>query len=131
MSVPNPMEKTYPGSVPNISSTIYPCAGIVTTVYGLEELPSHVTEIACLWLLHPRLQTQACMAPIAAYTITEWNKQIKEGRAGKTPIALIAVSFDQRNHGSRLIDKLSNEAWRQGNPRHAVDMFSHYREFYI
>lgn len=42
---------------------------------------------------------------------------------------MIAVSFDQRNHGSRLVDEVANAAWRQGNERHAIDMFSGYRKF--
>jgi len=67
------------------------------------------------------------MAPIAAHTITAWNKRISEGRAGKSSKGLIAVAFDQRNHGSREVDKLANEAWRQGNERHAIDMYSVYR----
>ncbi|KAF2503131.1 hypothetical protein BU16DRAFT_521742 [Lophium mytilinum] len=66
------------------------------------------------------------MAPVAAKTIHAWNDRIRDGKAGKTPKGLIAVSFDQRNHGSRRVDKLANEAWRQGNTRHAQDMFSCY-----
>ncbi len=34
------------------------------------------------------------------------------------------MAFDQRNHGSREVDKLANEAWIHGNPNHAQDMFS-------
>lgn len=34
------------------------------------------------------------------------------------------MAFDQRNHGSREVDKLANEAWKSGNPNHAQDMFS-------
>ncbi|KAJ2985319.1 hypothetical protein NUW58_g5601 [Xylaria curta] len=36
---------------------------------------------------------------------------------------LIAVAFDQRNHGSRLVSSVANDAWRQGNDTHAQDMF--------
>ncbi|KAF2095646.1 hypothetical protein NA57DRAFT_44110 [Rhizodiscina lignyota] len=122
----NPMAYTYSSPVPPVSSTVYPVAGILTTVYGLSELPPNITEIACLWLLHPRLQTQACMAPLAAHTITQWNERIRQGKAGKKPKGLIAASFDARNHGSREVDKIANEAWRQGNERHAIDMFSCY-----
>jgi hypothetical protein len=119
----NPLEKASRTSkVAPVSKTIYPIAGILTTVYGLEELPANVTELSCLWLLHPRLQIEASMAPIAAQAIHHWN-----GRRGNRTKGLIAVSFDQRNHGTRQVDKLSNEAWRQGNPRHAQDMFSVYR----
>lgn len=123
MATNNPLEKTY-GATANpksVSSIVYPIAGILTTVYGLNELPSDIQELAVLWLLHPRLQVQASMAPIAAQTINTWNS--KRGNSKK---GLIAVSFDQRNHGSRLVDKLANEAWRQGNPRHAQDMYSVY-----
>lgn len=35
---------------------------------------------------------------------------------------LIAVAFDQRNHGTRLVSEVANEAWRQGNKTHAQDM---------
>lgn len=119
----NPLEKTHGSSLPEISSTVYPIAGILTTVYGLSELPANISELACLWLLHPRLQTQASMAPLAAQSIHNWNSR-RGNSAGK---GLIAISFDQRNHGSRLVDKMANEAWRQGNERHAQDMFSCYQ----
>lgn len=63
------------------------------------------------------------MAPLAAQSIHNWNSR-RGNSAGK---GLIAISFDQRNHGSRLVDKMANEAWRQGNERHAQDMFSCYQ----
>jgi pimeloyl-ACP methyl ester carboxylesterase len=65
------------------------------------------------------------MAPIAAQVIHAWNSSDSHRSRNHTK-GLIAVSFDQRNHGSREVDKLHNEAWRQGNPRHAQDMFSCY-----
>ncbi|KAK5561684.1 hypothetical protein LTR46_000489 [Exophiala xenobiotica] len=137
-ATPNPVEYTYAApSTPNtgstthsiphpepISSTTYHIAGILTTVFGLSELDPSTTDVAVLWLLHPRLQTQKCMAPFAAHIITDWNKTRGKGK-GKQK-GLIAVAFDQRNHGTRLVDKLSNEAWRSGNERHAQDMFSCY-----
>jgi hypothetical protein len=114
---------------PSVSQKKYPIAGILTTVFGLDELPSQASEIACLWLLHPRLATQERMTGIAESVIADWNQRIKDGHAGPVK-GLIAVSFDQRNHGTRLVDPLANEAWRQGNPRHAQDMFSIFREYY-
>ncbi|KAK5016951.1 hypothetical protein LTR16_003003 [Cryomyces antarcticus] len=128
MATPNPMEHTHGGSPPAaISKKVYTIAGILTAVYGLAELSSQVNEVACLWLLHPRLQTQECMEPVAASIIHSWNARLQEGRGGRSPKGLIAVSFDQRNHGSREVNKLANEAWRAGNPTHAQDMFSIYR----
>jgi pimeloyl-ACP methyl ester carboxylesterase len=126
MATLNPLNGSHSASDPTISSETFTIAGLLTTVYGLSEISSSATEVACLWLLHPRLQTQKTMAPIASSTILAWNKHVADAKAGKNPKALIAVSFDQRNHGSRLVDPLANEAWRQGNPRHAQDMFSAY-----
>ena len=112
-----------------VSRKTYPIAGILTTVFGLDELPPQASEVACLWLLHPRLGTQERMVGIATAIINDWNQRIRDGRAGpKGPAkGLIAVSFDQRNHGSRLADPLGNESWKKGNPRHAQDMFSMFR----
>jgi hypothetical protein len=107
-----------------VSRKIYAIAGISVTVFGLEELQSETKNVACLWLLHPRLATQERMSGIAASAIGDWNSKAQSSTKG-----LIAVSFDQRNHGSRLVDPLANEAWRQGNPRHAQDMFSVFREY--
>ncbi|KAF2832642.1 hypothetical protein CC86DRAFT_366384 [Ophiobolus disseminans] len=59
------------------------------------------------------------MAPLAAQVISTWNTR-------KPRTGLIAVAFDQRNHGTREVDDLHNRAWRDGNPRHAQDMFSCY-----
>jgi pimeloyl-ACP methyl ester carboxylesterase len=123
-----------------LSSKTFHIAGILTTVFGLDELAPNTKETACLWLLHPRLQTQAYMQPFATCTITRWNERMVHKREPAAAAAaaaaattseqtspsrgLIAVSFDQRNHGSRQVDALANEAWRNGNPRHALDMFS-------
>ncbi|KAF4550358.1 Hypothetical protein D9617_17g046260 [Elsinoe fawcettii] len=122
----NPMISGSMASVPNphpVSSTTIHVAGILTTVYGLDLLPpsSQTSDVAILWLLHPRLQTQECMAPVAAAAIRDWY-----AKGGDRKTGLIAIAFDQRNHGTRLADKLANEAWRQGNKRHALDMFSIY-----
>lgn len=126
MSTPNPMAGSMDGSFPSppspVSIKTFTIAGILVTVHGLDELSPKVQRIACLWLLHPRLQTQKCMAPLAAAGLHHWNQSEENEKIG-----LIAVTFDQRNHGSRELDPLSNEAWRSGNERHAQDMFSTYR----
>jgi pimeloyl-ACP methyl ester carboxylesterase len=119
MATTNPLHDTHPPTDPTVSSRIIPIAGILVTIHGLAELPATASSVASLWLLHPRLQTKETMAPLAAQVIHAWN-------ANNPAKGLIAVSFDQRNHGSRQVDKLHNEAWRQGNPRHAQDMFSCY-----
>lgn len=122
----NPLDGTHTSASPTVSSQTFTIAGILVTVHGLSEIPSSATQVACLWLLHPRLQKRESMAPLAGQIISTWNTRIKSGDAGRSPAGLIAVAFDQRNHGSRQVDALHNEAWRQGNPRHAQDMFSCY-----
>lgn len=101
------------------SSKTFHIAGILTTVYGLDELSPESKSISCLWLLHPRLQTKETMEQTASRSINEWNKRpTSEKRVG-----LIAVAFDQRNHGSREVNAHANGAWRDGNVTHAQDMF--------
>lgn len=112
----NPLEGPSPAS-PAVSAQTFTIAGILVTIHGLAEVPPTATSVACLWLLNPRLQTKETMAPVAAEIITAWSARQPKN------VGLIAAAFDQRNHGSRLVDKLHNEAWRQGNPRHAQDMF--------
>ena len=120
MPMPNPLDNGNSAAPPPISSTTYHIAGILTTIYGLEELPQSCESVACLWLLHPRLQTKEIMGPVGSFFIHSWNQRRRQNsRKG-----FIAVAFDQRNHGSREVEKIANEAWRQGNPRHAQDMFS-------
>ncbi|KAI9768852.1 MAG: hypothetical protein M1840_004666 [Geoglossum simile] len=109
-----------------VTKKSFSVAGIITDVYGLDEIPDQITEVACLWLLHPRLQTRADMESVAAATVCDWNKRLKDGKAGASPKGLIAVSFDQRNHGSRELSPSANEAWRAGNETHAQDMLSIY-----
>ena len=69
------------------------------------------------------------MEPIAATTITEWNKRLHNSKDKGRSVGLIAVSFDQRNHGTREVDKLANKAWNSGNESHAQDLFSIYRGY--
>ncbi|KAK2789178.1 hypothetical protein FQN53_002403 [Emmonsiellopsis sp. PD_33] len=106
-----------------VSSAARLVAGIQLTVYGLDEL-SPSQPAACLWLFHGRLSSQQAMQPVAARCIDAWNSQNKHGQAkGK---GLIAVSFDQRNHGGRTVDAEANQDWAGGNESHAADMFGIY-----
>lgn len=124
MASTNPMANTYFVHPASVSKKTFTIAGILVTVYGLQELRPSIRNVACLWLLHPRLETQACMEPLAASMINNWNQRLSAGKARNPTIGLIAISFDQRNHGSREVDKLANETWRSGNQRHAQDMYS-------
>ncbi|KAK3678882.1 hypothetical protein LTR78_001335 [Recurvomyces mirabilis] len=99
----------------------YNIAGLLVTVYGLEELSSNATQGTCLWLLHGRGDTQDSMAYTAAALLHAWYIKRKPGQKD-----VIAVCIDQRNHGSRMIDDRANVSWKQGNPSHGPDMFNLY-----
>ena len=116
MATHKPLSDTH-STPPLISSKTLHIAGILTTVYGLGELPQSSKSISCLWLLHPRLETKKTMESVASTCIIDWNQRQSSDRF------LICVAFDQRNHGSREVTPLANEAWRGGNPTHAQDMF--------
>ncbi|KAM5466892.1 hypothetical protein MferCBS49748_004255 [Microsporum ferrugineum] len=111
---------------PKISRKEMPVSGIVCSVYGLKEIPSQATEVSCLYLLHPRSNTRECMEWAAVGAVAEWNRRLasKQVAPSEQNKGLVAISFDQRNHGSREVEKLCNESWKQGNPNHAQDMFS-------
>ena len=125
MAAPNnPMARAYPSTRPSSKHT-FPIAGILCNVYGLEQLPADVANVSCLWLLHPRLSKKEHMEPVAHAMISAWNDKLANMKSHRQ--GLIAVAFDQRNHGTRLADKQANQAWAQGNPRHAQDMYSVFR----
>ncbi|KAI1875213.1 hypothetical protein JX265_004271 [Neoarthrinium moseri] len=117
MSTPNPMV-TPPGPIPEVSKATISIAGLPVDVYGLKELSPAAKAVSCLWLHHGRLRMKEDMAPTASLALSAWHRTSASSTRG-----LIAVAFDQRNHGSRKINDLNNQAWRQGNPTHAQDMF--------
>ncbi len=94
-----------------VSIKTFHIAGILTDVYGLDELSPQSTSISCLWLLHPRLQTKEWNANVAYNAINYWN----EKPASERQVGLIAVSFDSRNHGTREVSSKANETWKEGN----------------
>ena len=127
----DPMVKTYDMPKQQVSKKVLPISGILCAVYGLEELPPQAKEVSCLFALHARGVTMASMEHMAMMAVADWNQRLAEGRVepSERNKGLIAVCFDQRNHGSREIDRVCNEAWRNGNPNHAQDMWATFRQF--
>ena len=126
----DPMVKTYESPTPKVSKKTFLISGIIAAVYGLDEMPAEALEVSCLWLMHGRLGSKENMEGVACLAVADWNKRLRERRLVSSPQTkgLIAVAFDQRNHGSRFVDKLANEDWKEGNPNHAQDMFGIFRE---
>ncbi|RYP89870.1 hypothetical protein DL770_004022 [Monosporascus sp. CRB-9-2] len=114
---------------PDVSKHTLPIAGLQIDIYGLSELPATATSVSCLWLHHPRLKKKEDMADTAhevlsTYHYRRQNHNREDGASALTNRGLIAVAFDQRNHGTRLVDPLGNESWNKGNRTHAQDMFA-------
>lgn len=139
---------------PKVSLHTLPMAGLLVDVYGLDELGPDTAHVSCLWLHHQRTRSKAYMADIAARCVGAWNASQGQGqdrdrdrdgeeaeeeedkktgsssgrRRGRTRTrtrrGLIALAYDQRNHGTRLVSERANASWREGNPAHAVDMFA-------
>ncbi|KAF3920291.1 hypothetical protein AA313_de0209212 [Arthrobotrys entomopaga] len=104
-----------------ISKKIYHIAGIEVTIYGATEISESATSVTCLFLLHPRLETLSYVEPIALRCLQAHHTNPSSEKG------LIVASFDQRNHGARLVSSKANDSWRNGNELHAVDMFGIYQ----
>ena len=116
-----------PSDAVPVSKHCYLIAGILTTIYGIDDLPSNSAYIACIWLHHGRLGSQDSVQPLASHIVRSWNAHLQSQLTRNGARGLVAVTFDQRNHGSRQIDEVANKDWMEGNKRHAQDMFSIYR----
>ncbi|KAF3089066.1 hypothetical protein TWF569_009072 [Orbilia oligospora] len=109
-------------SASTISKQKHYIAGIEVTIYGASEVAQSATSVVCLFLLHPRLETLTYVEPIALRCLQAHHESSAQPERG-----LIVASFDQRNHGTRLVSTKANEAWRSGNELHAIDMFGIYQ----
>ncbi|EAQ90727.1 hypothetical protein CHGG_02662 [Chaetomium globosum CBS 148.51] len=107
---------------PPISQRTLQISGLLVDVYGLSELSPATTHVSCLWLHHPRGRRKEDMADIAARCVGAWNGD-DDGRKRARTRGLLALAYDQRNHGTRTVDEAANGSWREGNPMHALDMF--------
>ncbi|KAH8911922.1 hypothetical protein BR93DRAFT_33559 [Coniochaeta sp. PMI_546] len=115
----NPLEPL-PSPSPPVSCTTIPITGLLVDIHGLSELSPSATRISCLWLHHPRSRRKEDMSHFARRAVSSYNSSPHHHSSSR---GLIVLSFDQRNHGSRLVDDRANGAWREGNERHAQDMF--------
>lgn len=98
-----------PGAVPSVSRITLTVSGLQVDIYGLTELPATAAKVSCLWLHHGRLRKKEDMTPFANRFLSAYHEKSEPTRG------LIAVALDQRNHGSRLVDKRANESWVDGN----------------
>lgn len=114
-------------AIPNIEAKEFVIAGIKIKVFNTQCLEPYVgkcnghkgtedIKINVLYLLHQRGGDESYTSSIAQHVVDSITKS--------KDIPFIAVTFDLRNHGSRIIDEARNEDWAAGNDTHAIDMIS-------
>jgi len=81
--------------------------------------------ISAFFLLHGRLSSSESIQPIAESLVRLTSKT---GDSQSSRQDLIVITFDHRNHGTRLSDPQANNGWskdgEKNNDRHAIDMYS-------
>ncbi|GAA5859254.1 hypothetical protein JCM8547_008940 [Rhodosporidiobolus lusitaniae] len=123
--------------------------GLPVSIYGLEALPapslssSPSQGLAVFFLLHGRLSSSSHpLIPKFAHALLSHASAAKQAANGQGK-DLLVVTFDQRNHGHREVEKERSLGWVEGskkrlaeraslglradeldNPSHAVDVVS-------
>ncbi|KAH9057891.1 Alpha/Beta hydrolase protein [Lactarius vividus] len=83
-------------------------------------------SVIVLFFLHGRTKSADHIDPIARAAFS-WAAE-KEASSREAPRDFMVVTFDQRNHGKRMVDQRGNLGWgknaNQRDERRAVDMYS-------
>lgn len=80
-----------------------------------EDLQSEIT-INVLYLVHQREGDHTYTDAVGKHIILHLRKS--------NNLPLMAITFDSRNHGERLVDSQRNSSWDEGNSSHGLDMAS-------
>jgi len=109
--------------------TTIPVAGLVVHVHTQDGIDlKSGRPVAAVFLLHGRLG-EAQSTQIDGLATSILSRTRDAGQTQSVAKDLIVVTFDHRNHGTRLVEAQSNEGWaRKGkgvhNAKHAIDMFA-------
>uniref|UniRef100_A0A0L0P4G9 AB hydrolase-1 domain-containing protein n=1 Tax=Candidozyma auris TaxID=498019 RepID=A0A0L0P4G9_CANAR len=114
-------------TLPHIEGKEYFIGGIKVNAFNTECLAPYIEKcnktigndhikINVLYLLHQRGGDTSYTNAIAQHVIDKFTKA--------SDLPLVAVTFDLRNHGSRVVDDDRNGDWASGNKTHAIDMVS-------
>jgi len=109
----------------SIAKQTVPVGGLTVHVYSHSDVDP-ATPVTILFLLHGRLGRAEGIEWVVHSTLQSVQERRTEASQGAQD--LLIVTFDQRNHGSRLVSELANEAWGKNafNERHAIDMYAIY-----
>ncbi|KAH6584761.1 hypothetical protein BASA60_000822, partial [Batrachochytrium salamandrivorans] len=96
--------------------------GIPVTV--VRKSNSTAQHHAVLFLLHGRKEPLKRYIEHARVLVTAASTNTGTTSDDGKTLELVVVLFEQRNHGSRLVNAIGNDTWITGNPSHATDMWS-------
>ncbi|KAK4700254.1 hypothetical protein P7C70_g6000, partial [Phenoliferia sp. Uapishka_3] len=108
--------------------TTFVIGGLPVSVFGLDPTRTHSPHgLAVIFLLHGRFGSAADRR-ISFFANSLISHSQSQSGAGKD---LLVVTFDQRNHGERVVEAQRNNGWKEKgtkdrieNESHAVDMYS-------
>ncbi|CAL1715715.1 unnamed protein product [Somion occarium] len=99
-------------------------AGLNVNVYSLEDSDAQSSRpVAVLFLMHGRTSSTADVEWAAEQVLNETSKKYENDSTLHHD--LLVVTFDHRNHGSRLVDVKANIGWHEfgnHNERHAIQV---------
>ncbi|KAI8970643.1 Alpha/Beta hydrolase protein [Trametes punicea] len=100
--------------------------GITVNVYSQPKATKPDVPVAVMFLLHGRNGSALKMGEFVNGIYDEVHAHRR--KHGGDAQDLYIATFDQRNHGKRLVDKKANQGWfddpEQNNERHAIDMYA-------
>ncbi|KAI0667819.1 Alpha/Beta hydrolase protein, partial [Trametes maxima] len=112
-----------------VSKQTLAIAGITVNVFAQADSATSTApgDVAVLFLLHGRTQSAETVEHVAR-SILEDVRERGKASADADADELIVVTFDHRNHGTRLADARANWHWTDDpettNVRHAIDMYA-------
>ncbi|TFK40093.1 Alpha/Beta hydrolase protein [Crucibulum laeve] len=94
--------------------------GITIHVYQAQSTAASSCPLVAFFLLHGRYGSAIAIDNIAKRVVDLTKDCLQQN--------LLVITFDHRNHGTRMVNAKANDAWStehdRHNERHAVDMYS-------
>ncbi|WFD30938.1 hypothetical protein MSPP1_001964 [Malassezia sp. CBS 17886] len=113
-------------SVPDPSVTTFDLAGLPVHVYGLEQMtpmsPRGVPDVCISIHMHGRTGSSRKEDELVREL---WHDtMVERHNLGSVRTRdFLLVTFDSRNHGERKTNPTGQKSWKEGNSKHAVDMY--------
>lgn len=107
-----------------VHSEQFVVAGLLVNVFSLDPLTQSSRPAVVLFFLHGRGESAVNIQEYVG-VILEKSRPLRDSTDKHD---LIVITFDHRNHGTRLRDAKANGGWSKNpetnNDRHALDMYA-------